>query len=80
MGDNEDDEMDNALSWDAEDRVAYERSKASNAGMLRDGVPELIFQWARQEGMAQKQQALKIGFVFSLVPQCMGPTPQFNDA
>ena len=80
MADNEDDEMDNAPSWGAEARLAYKSSKASNATMLREGVPELIFQWARQEGMAQKQQALKTGFVFSLVPQCMGPTRQFNDA
>ena len=43
-------------------------------------MPELIFHWARQEGKAQKQQALKTGFVFSLVPQCMGPTSTFNDA
>ena len=80
MGDDEDDKMDNALSWGAEDRLAYKRSKASSARRMREGVPKLTFQWARQEGMAQNQQALKTGFVFSLVPQCMGPTPQFNDA
>ena len=55
MGDNEDDEMDNALSWGAKDRLAYERSKASSARMMRERVPQLTFQWARQEGSAQKQ-------------------------
>ena len=44
MGDNDDDEMDNTLSWGAEDMLAYERSKASNARMLPEGMPELIFQ------------------------------------
>ena len=71
--------MDNALSCGAEDRLAYERSKAINATMLREGVPELILQWARQEGKAQKQQALKTFFVFSLVPKWMGPTSQCKD-
>ena len=52
MGDNEDEELDNALSWGAEDKLAYERSKASSARRMREGVPQLTFQWARQEGMA----------------------------
>ena len=79
MGDNEDDEMDNALYPGALKTglpMGYARR------MMREGVPELI-QWvakATRRIMAQKQQAVKTGFVFSLVPQCMGPTPQFNDA
>ena len=50
--------------------------------MMCEGVLELI-QWvakATRRVMAQNQQALKTGSGFSLVPQCMGPTTQFNDA
>ena len=80
MGDNEDDETDIVLSWGVEDRLAYETG--SNARMLCEGMVEVI-QWVAKATrwiMAQKQQALKIGFVSSLAPQCMGPTPKFNDA
>ena len=51
--------------------------------MMREGVPELMFEWlakATRRIMAQKQQVRKTGFVVSLVPQCMGPTTQLNDA
>ena len=50
--------------------------------MIGEGVPELMFEWlakATRRIMAQKQQVPKTGFVVSLVPQCMGPTPQFDD-
>ena len=79
MGDNEDDEMDNALSWGTEDSLRTGCARR----MMREGVPELIFLWvgkATRRIMAQHQQAFKTGFVFSMAPQCMGPTAQFNDA
>ena len=50
--------------------------------MMREGVPKLM-QWgakATRRIMAQKEQVLKTGFVFPLVPQCMGRTAQFNAA
>ena len=66
--------MDNALSRGAEDRLAYERSKASNARMLCEGVPELILQWARQEGKAQKQRRRQVLF-FHWCPNAWNPHP-----
>ena len=46
--------------------------------MMCEGVPKLIQgQWvakAARRIMARKQQALKTGFVFSLVPPCMHGT------